>query len=95
MDSSNDHAKMQTNDDEPGSCDSTTESQPSTISFGQHIIVKMNFNQNSHGLTRERRSNKSLSRAKKERKDTRVKGKGTIGLRNAAGLLFKTAGNIK
>lgn len=62
MGSSNDHTEteIQINDDEPGPCDSTTGSQPITSSIGQHLVVKMNFNNNSHGVKRKRRNNKSL-----------------------------------
>lgn len=52
---------------EPGPCDSTTGSQQSTSStIGQQLVVKMDFNQNSHGMKRKRRKNKSLSRANKK-----------------------------
>lgn len=84
MGSSNDHiqTEMQTNDDEPGPCDSTTGSQPRTSSNGQHLVVKMDFKNNSHRVKRKRRINKSLSRANKKVKTLELKVK-ALGLRNA------------
>lgn len=75
MGTSNDHkqTEMQTNSDEPGPCDSTTGSQASTSSIGQHLVVKMEFKNNSHGVKRKRRTNKSLSRANKKVKTLELK----------------------
>ena len=70
--------------DEPGPCDTTTGCQPCTITkIGQQLVVKMNFNQNGHGMKRKIRKTKSLSRASKKIKTLEVKLK-ALGTRNNA-----------